>query len=233
MGPDTASILVVEDEPLTRATFAQFLRSQGYEVRQASDAAACRAALKAQPAHVVLLDLGLPGEDGLSLARELREQSDVGVIVVTSRAGVREQVAALDGGADDYLIKPVDLEALGAHVRSLLRRRRTERGQRYRFAEWTLDLGARALRSAQGPLMVTRGEFDLLALLVTARGKIVSREHLAEAVNRNPGLGDVRSVDALVSRLRRKLAAAREDGGALIVTAPGFGYRLDAAVEAE
>lgn len=226
---DRARIIVVEDEPLTRTTYAKTLAANGYAVRTAADVFACRAALKAGAADVILLDLGLPGVDGLTFARELRSGGDVGVIVVTSKEDAHTRIAALDEGADDYVIKPVHLGELAARVRSVLRRRNHARGRQFQVDHWHVDLSRRTVqREGAGPIALTRGEFDLLGRLIEADGKIVSRELLSDAINRGDGDGDPRSVDALVSRLRRKLGA-NQDGIDLIVTAAGFGYRLGRA----
>jgi two-component system torCAD operon response regulator TorR len=224
-----ARIIVVEDENLTRATLVAALREEGFDVRGASDAEACRAALKAQAADLVVLDLGLPGEDGLAYAQELRATSDVAVLVVTARGATEVQVTALDSGADTFLVKPVAASALVANVRALLRRKPASSEGKLCVAGWLIDLERRVVTSANDePATLTRGEFNVLALLAQADGRIVGRELLSEAVNRGESgenLRDIRSVDALVSRLRRKL------GSTLIATAPGFGYRLCAKVE--
>lgn len=219
-------IVVVEDEPLTRATLVSFLGRQGHEVRPASCVEACRAALRQAKADIVLLDLGLPGEDGLSYARELRDSGECGVIVVSERSEVATRIAALNEGADDYLTKPVHLDELAARVGSVARRRTAVGGARLRLGPVLLDVGQRRVEAEGAEVALTRGEFDLLHKLAEAAGKIVSREALSEAVAR--GEGDLRSVDALVSRLRRKLPAPAD--GPLIVTAPGFGYRLGVPV---
>jgi len=216
-------IVVVEDEPLTRAAMITFLEKEGFAVRPAADVPACRAALRAAPADVVILDLGLPGPDGLVLARELRDDPETDVIVVTMRGEPQERIAALDSGADDYLVKPVHLGELAARIRAIERRRQHTRQPSYCFGGFTLDVAQRALLDAsQCPVPITRGEYEVLFQLASANGKIVSREMLSQVASRRHQDGaDVRSADALVSRLRKKLGDR-----ALIVTAPGFGYRL-------
>lgn len=220
-------IVVVEDEQLTRAIFIDALQRAGFSVRGAADAQACRAALRAEAADLVVLDLGLPGQDGQSFAREIRSQSDIPLLIVTTRAGA--EVGVLNDGADGFLCKPVEPNALVAHVNALLRRRKGNNEVEFSFETWRLDVGGRVLHNSAGEVEpLTRGEFNLLALLVQAQGRIVSRELLSEAVNRGARgeeSGDLRSVDALVSRLRRKL------GAEIIATAPGFGYRLAASVQ--
>lgn len=217
------NVLVVEDEPLTREMTVQFLANEGFAVRAASDLSACRAALNAQPADIVILDLGLPGEDGLVLAQELRADPSVEVIVVTMRSEPDDRIIALDSGADDYLIKPVHLGELAARVRAAERRQHRTRRKCFSFGGFTLDPDRRVLIDRQGSAApLTRGEFGVLLCLAEADGKIVSRETLSQvASRRSEDTRDLRSVDALISRLRRKLGDREA-----ITTAPGFGYRL-------
>jgi len=222
-------VAIVEDESITRRTIALALRAEGLEVFEAADAFAARSLLRTQPVDVVLLDLGLPGLDGLEFAAQLRNENDAGLIVVTRRSAPEARIQALDLGADDYLVKPVHFGELAARVRSVARRRRPEQAHRKRLGSWTIDLDARTATRNSGAAGLTRGEFDMLARLIQAGTKIVSREDLLSVMSRKPQDSDLRSVDALVSRLRRKL----EDGDAerLIVTAPGFGYRLGSIAE--
>ena len=228
---ESARVIVVDDEPLVCAAYAKILEGAGHTVRTACDVFACRAAMKAAAADIVVLDLGLPGVSGMSFAAELQSGGDVGVIVVTSRADMDTRVAVLQDGADDYLVKPVHPAELAARVHSLHRRRARSRGARYRLGPWAVDLERRAVSDADGRAVgLTRGEFDLLTRLIEGQGKIVSRERLSDAVGRGGGDSDIRSVDALVSRLRRKLAG-HADEPPLILTAPGFGYRLGASAE--
>jgi DNA-binding response OmpR family regulator len=223
-------VIVVEDEDLVRRAISSALRDEGFAVSQAADAYACRAALQQQGAEAVVLDLGLPGVSGLDLARELRSLSDIALIVVSRRSEPEARIEALDLGADDFLVKPVHTGELAARLRSVLRRRSVAHGRRIRLGRWSVDLDARDARAGEASAGLTRGEFEILARLIEARGKIVSRDELLRAISRNPAESDVRSVDALVSRLRRKLGDGPE-GPTLIVTAPGFGYRLAAGLE--
>jgi DNA-binding response OmpR family regulator len=223
-------VAIVEDENITRRSIALALRAEGFEVFEAADAFAARSLLRSQEIDVVLLDLGLPGLDGLEFAAQLRRgDSDAGLIVVTRRSAPEARIEALDLGADDYLVKPVHFGELAARVRSVARRRRPARVQRRQIGAWTVDLDARTAMRGSESAALTRGEFDILARLMEAGTKIVSREDLLTVMSRKPQDSDLRSVDALVSRLRRKL----EDGEqhSLIVTAPGFGYRLASAAQ--
>ena len=196
---------------------------------EAADGAACLAAVQEEAFDVVVLDLGLPDLDGVALARTLRERARLGLIVVTRRAEVEARIEALDVGADDYLVKPVHYAELAARIRSLMRRRGPPARRRVRLGAWRIDLDARTVASDGRDASLTPGEFDLLARLVRGEGRVVGREDLLESVSRHPDEADPRTVDMLVSRLRRKLG----DQGASIVTAPGYGYRLDGIAEAD
>ncbi len=227
---ERARIIVVEDEALTRESIARVLSDDGHEVRMAADVFACRAALKAQPADIVILDLGLPGLNGMTLTKEL-SATGVGLIIVTILDDRDARIAALDDGADDYVLKPIDLAELAARVRSLLRRRAFSESPRLQFGGWTMDLRRRTLTHENGAIAaLTRGEFDLLARLAEAGGKIVSRDVLSEAVTRSDGRADPRSVDALVSRIRKKMGGDLDAPPPIVVTAAGFGYRLGVPV---
>lgn len=223
------SVAVVEDETLTRRVIALSLRRAGFSVHEACDVLACRALLRRVRLDVIVLDLGLPGIDGMSFAGELRRESDVGLIVVTRRSAPEARIVALDLGADDYLVKPIHYGELAARIRSVIRRSRRELGRRMKVGQWIVDLDARTVSNGKIGVDLTRGEFDILSRLVQADAKIVTRQKLLSAISRSPEGSDLRSVDTLVSRLRRKLGDASGDG--LIATAPGFGYRLSVAPE--
>ncbi|HWA61357.1 MAG TPA: response regulator transcription factor [Caulobacteraceae bacterium] len=221
--PGQLRVVVVEDESFTRRAIAIALREAGFEVVEAADAFACRAVLKQGRADAIVLDLGLPGCDGMEFAAELRAQGDIGLVIVSRRSAPETRIQALDIGADDYLVKPIHGGELAARVRSVLRRRQAPGGELRRLGRWKVDLQRRIVSAGVTAAPLTRGEFEVLSRLIEADGKIVGREDLLAAASRREASGDLRSVDALVSRLRRKLGDVEED---LIATAPGFGYRL-------
>ncbi|HTS21680.1 MAG TPA: response regulator [Casimicrobiaceae bacterium] len=212
----SAHVLVVDDEPAITEVLRRYLSTQGYRVSLAESGAAMRRIMAGASVDLVLLDLGLPGEDGLTLMRALREHSPVAIIVVTGRGEPVDRIVGLEVGADDYITKPFDLRELGARVRSVLRRTLEKKATSpqgspvdvVRFAGWMLDLGSRRLESPCGePVDLTTGEFELLAAFVKAPGRVVSRDELLEATrNREAGPFD-RTIDVQVGRLRRKIEA--------------------------
>ena len=208
----SAHILVVDDEPEIAELLRRYLSTQGYEVSTAPNGPAMRRVLAEKNIDLLLLDLGLPGEDGLALMRSLREHSSVPVIVVTGRGEPVDRIIGLEIGADDYITKPFDVRELAARVRSVLRRTIEKPGKSgaapdaVRFAGWTLHLDARRLESPQGKTVeLTTGEFELLAALARAPGRVLSRDELLAATrNREAGPFD-RTIDVQIGRLRRKI----------------------------
>ncbi|MGH8468443.1 MAG: response regulator [Gammaproteobacteria bacterium] len=206
-------ILVVDDEPDVRELIRTYLAQEGYRVSTLGDGQGLRRVLAGQAVDLVILDLGLPGEDGLSLARYLREHSDLGVIIVTGKGQTLDRIIGLEIGADDYLAKPFDLRELLARVRSVLRRTRGPArqeagtiGTTVRFVGWQLELASRRLVAPNGKeVALTTGEFDLLAVFVQHPNRVLSRDQLlALTRHREAGPFD-RSIDAQVGRLRRKI----------------------------
>jgi two-component system OmpR family response regulator len=198
-----------------------------------------RRVLSQTPADLVILDLMLPGEDGLTLARALRSQSGIGIIILTGRGETVDRIIGLEMGADDYLPKPFHLRELLARVKSVLRRvqsRTSEAGaqparSRARFAGWSLDLSSRELTSPAGEAVrLTTGEFDLLAAFVGNANQVLSRDRLLDlARNREAGPFD-RTIDVQVGRLRRKLEDDPQNP-TLIKTVRGSGYIFTPAVD--
>ena len=226
-------ILVVDDDRDIRELLARFLESNGLRVTAARDGRETRRAWPAGHYQAVVLDLMLPGESGHDIARWLRAQSDVAIVMLTAMGAERERIAGLDLGADDYVAKPFSPPELLARLRAVLRRT----GDRpspaapppvYRFDGWTLDPARRRLVSPAGAeTPLTGGEFDLLAAMVERANKVLTRDMLLDLLRgRQAGPFD-RTIDVAVGRLRRKL----DDDAKLIKTVRGGGYVLAATVE--
>ena len=237
---DGPHILVVDDQREICDLVQDYLSDEGYRVSIANDGAAMRRVMAQSAVDLVILDLMLPGEDGLTLARALRDVSDVGIIILTGRGDTVDRIIGLEMGADDYLPKPFHPRELLARVRSVLRRvssRTAENASaarsRARFAGWNLDLASRELRSPSGKeVRLTTGEFDLLAVFVNNANQVLSRDRLLDlARNREAGPFD-RTIDVQVGRLRRKLESDPQKP-TLIKTVRGSGYIFTPSIEAE
>lgn len=235
---ETIHILIVDDDDGIRGIVGEYLSSEGYRVSTASHGDAMWAILAQSTVDLVLLDLLLPGDDGLALARMLREQSNVGIIIMSGRGETVDRIIGLEMGSDDYLVKPFEIRELLARIRSVLRRTRMtaeEQGPpirpRVRFAGWTFDLSSREMLSPFGdPVHLTTGEFNLLAAFVASPNKVLSRDRLLElACGRRAGPAN-RTIDVQVGRLRRKL---RGDNTwpHLIKAVRGAGYIFNTPVE--
>ena len=230
------TILLVEDDPALRMLTARALQENGFLVRPASAAPEMWLALEAGPIDLVLLDIMLPGTSGIDLCRALRQKSDVPIIFVSARSSETDRVVGLELGADDYIAKPFGTRELVARVRAVLRRpaldRRTgdrDKGQ-LQFDGWTINLPRRELTSPTGAAVdLTGAEFDLLVALADHAQRVIARERLIELSRTRLGDSSDRSIDVLVSRLRRKLSSAGQ--AAPIVTIRGVGYMLNVPVE--
>ena len=235
-------IAIVDDEHDITQLLANYLQGQGYRVTQLHSGRALLALMPSDAPALVLLDLGLPGEDGFSIARQLREHWRCGLIIVTGRGDSIDKVVGLEVGADDYVTKPFDLRELLARVKAILRRvtpadapaaagAATERrDDLFRFAQWQLDAGARRLLDAQGAeTTLTTGEFDLLCTFVRHPGRVLSRDFLLEQTRGRDGGPFDRTIDVQVGRLRKKLEADVDDPQ-IIKSVRGAGYILVAPV---
>jgi len=209
-------ILVVDDDPRIRQMLTRYFEQEGYRVSAAADGAAMRAQLNGKPVDVILLDIVMPGEDGLTIAREIRASSDVAIIMLTGRDEVLDRVVGLEVGADDYIAKPFHLREVLARVKSVARRRKAapERVVRseekaedlIRFDGWLLDTARRRLVSPSGEdVALTSGEFDLLAELAKHPGRVFSRETLMEQTRGHGLRAFDRTIDAQIARLRKKI----------------------------
>jgi two-component system OmpR family response regulator len=231
-------ILIVDDEPDICEMVKQYLTEQGYRVSVAHNGGGMRRVIEQSAVDLVLLDIVLPDQDGLTLARSLRaENFDFGIIMLTGRGDPIDRVVGLELGADDYLTKPFHLRELLARVKSVRRRvaqavvELPERCSEAHFAGWHLDLAARELISPAGDsVRLTGGEFDLLAAFVNHPNQLLSRDRLLDLVRgREAGPFD-RTIDVQVGRLRRKLNDDPQRPQ-LIKTLRGSGYIFTAPVE--
>jgi two-component system, OmpR family, response regulator len=229
------TILLVEDDPALRTLTARALQENGYAVRPAGGAPEMWQALERGAVDLVLLDIMLPGTSGIDLCRALRQKSDVPIIFVSAKGAETDRVVGLELGADDYIAKPFGTRELVARVRAVLRRgtldRQNEREKgELRFDGWTVNIPRRELLSPSGGIVeLTGAEFDLLVALLDHAQRVIARERLIELSRTRLGDSSDRSVDVLVSRLRRKLSSAGKE--APIVTVRGVGYMVNVPVE--
>ena len=206
-------ILIVEDDREISALVARYLRGQECRVSVAGDGREMDRILAEQEIDLVVLDLMLPGEDGLSLCRRLREASAIPILMLTARAEEIDRIVGLESGADDYLAKPFSPRELLARIRAILRRgagseRVDERVRRLHFGGWTLDTGLRQVVSPQGArIAITGAEFDLLHALCLRPGRVLSRDQLLDLTQGRSAGPYERSIDVLVSRIRQKIEA--------------------------
>lgn len=226
-------ILIVEDDLVASTTLAAYISKEGYRVSTAPDGETMRTLFAKGDVDLILLDISLPDEDGFSLLREIRRQSEVGVIMVTGKAEDVDRIVALELGADDYVTKPFNTRELFARTKNLLRRTMSARLVQQdqpvkRFAGWTLSIPRRALTSPGGEdVHVTRFEFELLATLSKHPGRVQSRDSLIDQVSGRDRAPSDRTIDVLIGRLRRKIEVSPANPR-IIVTVQGVGYVLAA-----
>ncbi|CAN5704456.1 response regulator transcription factor [soil metagenome] len=231
--PTTAfshQVLVVDDEPMVREVVARYLERDGLRVHEAADGAAALAWLTDHRPDLVVLDIMLPGADGLTILRQLRADGDVPVILLTARADEFDRVLGLELGADDYVVKPFSPRELTARVRTVLRRTRSNvavAAERLRFGSLTVDAQTREVSVDDERITLTPKEFDLLYTLAHSPRQVFSRRQLLEQVwDSAPEFQDPATVTVHVGRLRQKLEAD-PDEPRWITTAWGIGYRFE------
>ncbi|MEX2615454.1 MAG: response regulator [Alphaproteobacteria bacterium] len=253
MTSNSPYIIVVDDDADIRDIVQEYFSEEGFSVAEASDGDAMRSLIADRIPDVILLDLKLPGEDGLTLARELRRNYPaIGLVMISGKEDVVDRVAGLEVGADDYIVKPFHLRELLARVRSVLRRSETTQNGKpaspskdangnsgtvsaprrvYRFSDWTLDGDRRVLLSGDGgPVELTSGEFDLLAAFMEHPNRVLSRDQLLEFARKRESEAFDRSIDVQIGRLRRKIERDPKRP-ALIKTIRNVGYMLSADVK--
>jgi two-component system, OmpR family, response regulator len=238
---DTSHILVVDDDSRIRDLLSRYLEGEGFRVTPVPDGAAMRGAISRSRFDFVLLDLVLPGEDGLSLAKEIRQQSDVPIIILTGKGDTIDRVVGLELGADDYITKPFHLREVLARIRTVLRRARpasaaaetavqSSGGNRITFDGWELDIARRELRSPAGGLVpITSGEFALLEAFARNANRVLNRDQLMDLTRGQEWAPFDRSIDTQVGRLRKKIESD-PNNPTLIKTVRGVGYVFAASV---
>jgi DNA-binding response OmpR family regulator len=236
-------LAIVDDEPEITTLLANYLQGHGYRVTALHSGRALMALMAADAPALVLLDLGLPGEDGFTIARQLREHWRCGLVIVTGRGDAVDKVVGLEVGADDYVTKPFDLRELLARIKAVLRRTApvdaatsapaaAPRQTTLNFAAWALDTAARRLLDPAGrEVALTGGEFDLLSAFARHPGRVLSRDFLLEQTRGREGAPFDRTIDVQVGRLRKKLEVDPEDPQ-IIKSVRGAGYILVPPVSA-
>lgn len=232
-----ANILVVDDDIRICKILGRYLTSAGYQVKIAASGDEMYRCMESYAPNLIILDLQMPGEHGLELARKLRHDTDIGIIIVTGSGDKVDKIVGLEGGADDYLIKPVDERELIARVRSVLRRVMTSTVTSYntnksvvKFSDWILDMITHELRSASGDeVVLTSYEFQLLSALVKSPNRVLSRDQIMGHITGRDWMPSDRSVDVLIGKLRKKI---EEDPKKplLIKTMRGAGYKFTARI---
>ena len=228
-----SKILVVDDEALTRECLSSYFKEEGYTVFTADTAEQAEAILSSEAIDVVLLDIRLPGKDGLTLTRELRVHTEVGIILVTGRLDEVDRLIGLECGADDYVTKPFNPREILARTKNLVRRVRHCSHAKptdslphtfKSFERWKLNLDRRQLiDEQQKAIQLTEGEFQLLNTLMIHAGRVMTREEILEQIRNREWVPSDRTVDVLIGRLRRKLGDDPANPKT-ILTVHGAGY---------
>ena len=230
-GPSGPWLLLIEDDVATRDAVTRDLEAHGYRVDGAGNAASAFRQLDAARPDLILLDLGLPDQDGSTVVRRVRRDGTTPILILSARTDERDKVATLEAGADDYVTKPFGMDELRARIRALLRRAggptRDQSGS-IRLAAIELDAVQRSVSVDGQPLDLTPREYELLKLIVASSGRLLTKGRLLRAVWGTAYSAEAHYLHVYISRLRRKLDLADPSGAtsALIVAEPGVGYRI-------
>ena len=241
--PDNQHILVVDDDTRIRTMLRRYLEEEGFKVSEAGDGVAMRRIFDGGTVDLVILDVTMPGEDGQSLARYVRQHAQTPIIMLTGKDDVIDRVAGLEAGADDYVAKTFHLREILARIRTVMRRIHPDKpatqapaagakaeGETLHFQGWTMDLLRREVRNADGAVAtLTSAEFELLRVFATHPNRVLNRDQLMELVKGREWEAYDRAVDTLIVRLRKKIEADPSQP-ALIKTVRGAGYVFAAPV---
>lgn len=228
-------ILVVEDEIVTRAKLVGYFENEGYRVSEAENGEQMHAILAEHQVDLIMLDINLPGEDGLLLTRALRSKSDIGIILVTGRTDSIDRIVGLEMGADDYVTKPFELRELLVRVKNLLWRislaekakelalEEQSEDNVIRFGEWTFDINRRALSRNDEPVKLTKAEYELLVAFSSYPNTVLSRERILNMISHRVDAPNDRTIDVLIRRMRAKMEVDPKNPQ-IFVTVHGEGY---------
>ncbi len=231
----SSHVLVVEDDVVTRSKLVGYFQKEGYQVSEAEDGQQMRGILAEKEIDLIMLDVNLPGEDGLMLTRELRSQSSIGIILVTGRTDSIDKIVGLEMGADDYVTKPFELRELLVRVKNLLWRISLVNqipedkehvdisGNTVYFGDWVFDIQRRALCKDGEPVKLTKAEYELLVALTTHTNKVLSRERILSLISHRVDAPNDRTIDVLIRRLRSKMEYDPKNPQ-IFVTVHGEGY---------
>jgi len=231
-------ILIADDDAEIRGLLGEYLQKQGYRATAVADGKGLRAAMEKSRPDVIVLDLMLPGEDGLALCRDLRARSEIPIIMLTARGDETDRIVGLELGADDYVAKPFNPRELLARIKSVLRRARSlpdnlkpEEAGSYRFAGWTLDVATRNLTGPDGVVVPLGGtEFRLLRIFLEHPNRVLTRDQLIDLMLSRDAAPFDRAIDVQVSRLRHRLGEDAKEP-AIVKTVRGQGYVFAARVD--
>ncbi|MCK6261958.1 two-component system response regulator TorR [Vibrio sp. ZSDE26] len=231
----TNHVLVVEDDEVTRSKLVGYFQNEGYTVSEAESGEEMHAILQQAPIDLVMLDINLPGSDGLMLTRELRGQSDIGIILVTGRTDNIDKIVGLEMGADDYVTKPFELRELLVRVKNLLWRISRAKNpvvdenvddsneNIVRFSEWTFDIQRRALSRDGVPVKLTKAEYELLVALSSHPNQVLTRDRILNMISHRVDAPNDRTIDVLIRRMRAKMEHDPKNPQ-IFVTVHGEGY---------
>ncbi|WOF24205.1 MtrAB system response regulator MtrA [Microbacterium betulae] len=225
----SARILVVDDDTALAEMIGIVLRTEGFETAFCADGALALDSWRQERPDLVLLDLMLPGKDGIEICTEIRAESGVPVIMLTARSDTADVVSGLEAGADDYIVKPFNPKELVARIRTRLRPAQEVSGDALRAGDLTIDVAAHEVRRGQTPISLTPLEFELLVALASKPQQVFSREALLEQVWGYHYKADTRLVNVHVQRLRAKIEID-PDNPKIVMTVRGVGYRAGAAL---
>lgn len=217
-------ILIADDDPHILTLVRFYLHKEGYAVLQAQDGSEASRQLEEQKVHLAVVDVMMPGKDGLELCREIRDVYDIPVILLTAKGEMEDKEQGFLAGTDDYLVKPFEPRELLFRIKALLRRYQLVSGDLLQFGQTVIDLQTYEVRIQEAILTFPRKEFELLALLASNPGRILTREQLIQRIWGIDYEGDSRTVDVHIKRLRERLAISTDIA---IVTARGLGYKLE------